>query len=61
MNIRAGDRLEYALEGDCITIRVAPGAFLLKGALASKKGRGMNFDQIREAAAKASQPRVNRR
>jgi len=45
------------LEGDRVTIRVHPGTRSLKGALASKKGRGMSFAQIREAAATAARRR----
>jgi len=41
------------VQGDHATIRVHPGARSLKGALASKKGKGMSFSQIREAAAPA--------
>lgn len=54
LGIRPGDRLEYEVLEDRATIRVHPGIRQLKGTLASKKGRGMSFTQIREAAAKAS-------
>ena len=54
LRIKAGDTLEYAVEGDRATIRVHPGTRALKGALASKKGKGMTFGEIREAAAKAA-------
>jgi AbrB family looped-hinge helix DNA binding protein len=54
LGIRAGDRLEYVAEGDRALIRVHPGTRSLKGVLASKKGKGMSFAQIREAAAKAA-------
>jgi len=50
-NIEPGDRLEYFIEGDHITVRVHGGLAALKGALASDKGRGMSFPQIRKAAA----------
>lgn len=56
LRIKTGDRLEYAVEGNHATIRVS-GTRGLKGALASKKGKGMSFAQIREAAAKASRGR----
>jgi AbrB family looped-hinge helix DNA binding protein len=52
LRIKPGDRLEYAVEGDHATIRVHPGAKSLKGALASSKGKGMSFAQIRQAAAR---------
>jgi hypothetical protein len=42
------------VEGDRATIRVHPGVRSLKGALASNKGRGMSFAEIREAAAEAA-------
>jgi antitoxin PrlF len=53
LRIKPGDKLEYTVEGDRVTIRVHLGAGALKGALASKKGKGMSFAEIREAAAKA--------
>lgn len=61
LNIRPGDRLEYVLEGDGAMIRVAPGALALAGALASDKGKGLTFDQIREAVARESVRRGKRR
>lgn len=60
LQIRPGDRLEYEVDGERITVRVHPGIRSLKGALASKKGKGMSFGEIREAAAAAVQP-VRRR
>lgn len=54
LRIKPGDTLEYVVEGDHATIRVHPGAGSLKGALASKKGEGMTFAEIRAAAAKAA-------
>jgi hypothetical protein len=57
LRIKPGDTLEYVVEGDYATIRVHPGTRSLKGVLASKKGKGMPFAQIREAAAKAGRNR----
>ena len=54
LRIRPGDRLQYVVEGDHATIRVHPGTRSLKGALASKKGKGMSFAEIRETAARAA-------
>ena len=51
LGIKAGDRLEYEVEGDRVSVRVHPGTKALKGALASDKGRGMTMGRIREAAA----------
>lgn len=51
LRIKPGDRLEYAIEGDRVTLRVHPGTRPLKGVLSSKKGKRMSFAQIREAAA----------
>jgi AbrB family looped-hinge helix DNA binding protein len=51
LNIKPGDRLEYAVEGDHATIRVHPGLRSLEGALASGRGKGLSFAQIRAAAA----------
>jgi len=57
LRIKPGDRLEYAVEGDHATIRVHPGARSLRGALASKKGKGMSFAEIRKAAARVAHGR----
>lgn len=57
LRIKPGDKLEYKVEGDHATIRVHPGIRSLKGALASKKGRGMSFTEIREAAQEAANVR----
>lgn len=54
LRMKPGDRLEYQLEADRVTIRVHPGLRSLKGALASKKGKGLSFAQIRERAAEAA-------
>jgi antitoxin PrlF len=54
LRIKPGDRLEYVVQRNHVTIRVHPGARSLKGVLASKKGKGMSFAQIREAAAWAA-------
>ena len=51
LHIRPGDKLEYAIEGSCAIISVHPGTRSLRGALASSKGRGLTFAQIRQAAA----------
>ena len=54
LRIKPGDKLEYVLEGDHVTMRVHLGTRSLRGVLASKKGKGMSFAQIREAAAMAA-------
>jgi AbrB family looped-hinge helix DNA binding protein len=51
LQIKPGDRLEYAVEGNRIIVRVHPGTLALQGALASDKGKGLSFAQIRAAAA----------
>jgi len=61
LRIKPGDKLEYTVEGDQVKIRVHPGTRALKGALASKKGKGMSFSEIREAAAKAARGREGNR
>jgi antitoxin PrlF len=61
LRIKPGDTLEYVVEGDHATIRVHPGTRSLKGVLASKKGKGMSFAQVREAAAKAARAREGMR
>lgn len=50
LKIKPGDKLEYSVQGDHATIRVHPGLRALKGALASNKGKGLSFAQIRDAA-----------
>ena len=59
LQIKPGDKLQYAVEGDHATIRVHPGTRSLKGALASKKGKKMSFGEIRDAAAKAARDRAS--
>jgi AbrB family looped-hinge helix DNA binding protein len=61
LRIKPGDKLEYVLEGDHITVRVHLGTRSLKGVLASKKGKGMSFAQIREAAVNAARGRESNR
>jgi AbrB family looped-hinge helix DNA binding protein len=61
LGIKPGDKLQYAVEGDHATLRVHPGLASLGGILASKKGKGMSFAQIREAAAKAALSRWARK
>ena len=55
LGIKPGDKLEYVVEGARASMRVHPGTRSLKGALASPKGKGMSFAQVREAAAQAAQ------
>jgi AbrB family looped-hinge helix DNA binding protein len=54
LGIKPGDKLEYEVAGERATIRVHPGVRSLEGALASNKGKGMSFAEIRRAAAEAS-------
>jgi antitoxin PrlF len=61
LRIKPGDRLEYELEGDRVTVRVHLGTRSLRGVLASKKGKGMSFSEIREAATKAARNREGAR
>ena len=61
LRIKSGDKLEYVLEGDHVTMRVHLGTRSLRGVLASKKGKGMSFAQIREAAGKAARGREDTR
>lgn len=60
LHIKPGDRLEYEMNGDRATIRVHPGIGSLKGVLASDRGKGMTFAEIRAAAAKAAHGRRQR-
>jgi len=60
LHIAPGDKLEYTLEGDHATLRVHPGTRSLKGALASDRGRGLTFTQIRRAAAKSARGKAHR-
>lgn len=52
LQIRPGDKLAYELAKDHVTVRVHPGTRSLGGALASQKGKGLSFAQIRDAAAR---------
>ena len=61
LRIKPGDKVEYELQGDHVTIRVHLGTRSLKGVLASKKGKGMSLTEIREAAAKAARGREGTR
>lgn len=61
LGIKPGDRLEYEVEEDRATIRVHPGLRSLKGALASKKGKGISFAEIRVAAAENTRAREESR
>jgi AbrB family looped-hinge helix DNA binding protein len=61
LRIKPGDKLEYLVEGDHAIIRVHLGTRSLKGVLASKKGKGMSFAEIREGAAKAARDREDAR
>jgi antitoxin PrlF len=54
LHIRAGDRLEFVVDGDHAIIRVHPGTQALKGILAGAKDKGMSFRQVREVAAEAA-------
>jgi AbrB family looped-hinge helix DNA binding protein len=57
LRVKPGDKLRYEVEVDRATIRVPPGIRALRGALASKRGKGMSFAEIREGAAEAARPR----
>ena len=61
LRIKAGDKLEYEVQGDRATIRVHPGIRSLRGVLASKKGKRMSFTQIRKAATEAARAREESR
>jgi antitoxin PrlF len=61
LRIRSGDTLQYVVEGDHATFRVHPGARSLRGVLGSKKGKGMSFARIRNAAAAAARKREDMR
>ena len=61
LRIKPGDKLEYVVEGDHAIIRVHLGTRSLKGALASRKGKGMSFAQIRDAAARVVRSREGSR
>ena len=61
LRIKPGDKLEYEVQGDRATIRVHPGIRSLMGVLASKKGKGMSFTEIRKAAIEAARAREESR
>ena len=51
LHIEPGTKLEYELGGDHVTVRVLGDAAALSGVLASDKGKGLSFAEIRAAAA----------
>ncbi len=57
LNIHPGDRLEYKLEGNRVSLQVHPGTRSLAGALASTKGKGLSFNEIRKAAQAVARKR----
>ncbi len=57
LRIKPGAKLQYIVNGDHATLRVHPGTRSLRGALASKKGKGLSFARIRELAAEAARRR----
>lgn len=60
LQIKAGDRLIYSLEGDHVVVRVHPGLAALRGSIDSDKGSGLTFAEIRERAAAASRRKRRR-
>ena len=54
LKLQPGDRLEYEVDGEHAIVRGHPGAGSLKGALASAKGKGLSFAEIRRATAAAA-------
>lgn len=60
LKIQPGDRLEYSLRQDHVLVRVHPGLGSLAGSLASNKGAGIDFAQIRRSAAKNAIHKANR-
>ena len=57
LRVKLGDKLPYEVEKYRATVPVHPGFRSLKGTLASNKGTGMSFSEIRGAAAEAVRPR----
>ena len=57
LRAKLGDKLQYEVEEYRAPVPVHPGIRSLKGTLASNKGTGMSFSEIREAAAEAVRPR----
>ncbi len=57
LRVKLGDKVQYEVEEYRTTVPVHPGIRSLKGTLASDKGTGMSFSEIREAAAEAVRPR----
>jgi len=61
LGIKAGNRLQYEVKGESVTIRVSAGAGGLAGVLASDRGKGLSFAEIRQhAATRARQGRTKR-
>lgn len=59
LKIQPGDRLEYQVQGDHVTIRVHPGIRSLAGVLAGDKSKGLSFNEIRRQAAVLAQQKAS--
>lgn len=57
LRVKPGNKLQYEVEEDRATVRVHLGIGSLKGTLASNKGTGMSFAEIRKAAVEVVHPR----
>jgi hypothetical protein len=57
LRVKLGVTLQYEVEKYRAAVPVHPGIRSLRGTLASNKGTGMSFSEIREAAAEAVRPR----
>ena len=57
LRVKLGDKLQNEVEEYRAAVSVHQGIRSLKGTLASNKGTGMSFSEIREAAAEAVRPR----
>jgi bifunctional DNA-binding transcriptional regulator/antitoxin component of YhaV-PrlF toxin-antitoxin module len=60
LRVKRSDKLQSEVEEYRATVPLHPGIRSLKGILASNKGTGMSFSEIREAAAEAMRPRLCR-
>ncbi len=54
LRVKPGDKLESDTQGTQATIRAHPGIRSLKGVLASNKGKGMSFAEVREVTARGA-------
>ncbi|MGH9479919.1 MAG: AbrB/MazE/SpoVT family DNA-binding domain-containing protein [Terriglobales bacterium] len=60
LGLNPGDRIAYEVRGAEVRVTAPPSLTALAGVLASNRGRGMSFAEIRAAAARQARRRGRR-